>query len=237
MAAPTRRQALASAVPSPLGCVIHIARGIMSFIREQRRSVFLLLAVAFLLGAAAAAGVATEGQGGLMLLSWPREQAFLLAGSILILLAAAVLRGLAKSPLRMTLATLLLLLGVPLTWIAGTFGLFDSDEWEVKTQSAPGRGDRRLVMVQYDGFDPARCLYVHQDGVLGERRWEVGCFMGEEDGLRDAMWTSPDRVRMTLGGMSRESYEVTIFPSGQPEKVLLYGLICPGDLRGECQGS
>ncbi|MFE5590102.1 hypothetical protein [Streptomyces sp. NPDC056549] len=210
----------------------------MSFIRERRRSVFLLLTLAFLLGAAALAGVATGDQGGLTLLSWPREQAFLLAGVILILLAAAVLRGLVKSPLRTTLAALLLLLGVPSTWIAGTFELLDGEEWEVKTQAAPGRGDRRLVLVQYNTFDPARCLYVHQDGLLGERRWEVGCFMGEEDGLLDAKWMAPDRVRMTLGGRSEESFEVTIFPSGQPERVLLYGsLICPGDLRGECQSS
>ncbi|MFF6904103.1 hypothetical protein [Streptomyces hydrogenans] len=114
--------------------------------------------------------------------------------------------------------------------------LLDHDEWAVKTQAAPDRGDRRLVMVQYHDFDPERCLYVHQDGLLGERRWKVGCFMGEEYGLRDAMWASPDQVRMTLGGASQESYEVTILPSGQPEKVLLYGsLICPGDLHGECQ--
>lgn len=208
----------------------------MSFIRERRRSVFLMLTLAFLLGTTALAGAATGGQGGLMLLIWPREQALLLVGVILILLAAAALRGLVKSPLRATLATLLLLLGVPLTWIAGTFGLLDPDDREVKTQVAPGHSDRRLVLVQYNDFDPARCLYVHQDGLLGERRWKVGCFMGEEDGLRDAMWTSSDRVRMTLGSMSQESYEVTIFPSGQPERVLLYGShICPGDLRGECK--
>ncbi|MGW6244428.1 hypothetical protein [Streptomyces roseolus] len=207
----------------------------MGFIRERRRSVFLLLMLAFLLVTTALAGAATGGQGGLMLMSWAREQVLLLAGMILILLAAVVLCGLAKSPLRTALGTLLLLLGVPSIWIGGTF-LLDHDEWEVKTQAAPDRGDRRLVMVQYHDFDPERCLYVHQDGLLGERRWKVGCFMGEEDGLRDVMWASPDRVRMTLGGTSQESYEVTISPSGQPEKVLLYGsLICPGDLRGECQ--
>ncbi|MFI8320716.1 hypothetical protein [Streptomyces sp. NPDC085529] len=208
----------------------------MSFIRERRRSVFLLLLPAFLLGTAALTGAASESQGGLVLLSWPREQAFLLAGITLILLAAAILRGLVKSPLRTTLATLLLLPGVLMTWLAATFGLQGNDEWEVKTQAAPGRGDRRLVLVQYNGFDPGRCLYVRQDGPLGERSWQVACAMGEEDGLRDAMWTSPDRVRMTMGGISQDSHEVTIFPGGQPEKVLLYGsLICPGDLRGECQ--
>ncbi|MEU3607499.1 hypothetical protein AB0E83_18955 [Streptomyces sp. NPDC035033] len=207
----------------------------MSFIRERRRSVFLLLTPAFLLGTAALAGVATGGQGGLILLTWPREQAFLLAGTVLILLAVAVLRGLTKSPLRTALATLLLLLGVPSTWIGGTLGLYDHAEREVKTQAAPGRSDRRLVMVQHDDFDPARCLYVHQDGLLGERRWTVSCFMGEEDGLRDAVWTSPERIRITVDGTPRESHEVTILPSGQPERVLLYGsAICPGDLRGDC---
>ncbi|MFD8012594.1 hypothetical protein [Streptomyces sp. NPDC058955] len=160
--------------------MIHIARGIMScFIRDRRRSVLLLLASAVLPGAAALAGAATGGQGEPVLLSWPREYVFLLVGVFLILLAAAVLWGLVKSALRMTLAALLLLLGVPLTWMGGTFAMLDGDEWEVKTESAPGRGDRRLVLVQFDDFDPARCLYVHQDGLLGERRWKVGCFMGE----------------------------------------------------------
>ncbi|MFF6904102.1 hypothetical protein [Streptomyces hydrogenans] len=84
----------------------------MSFIRERRTSVFLLLTPAFLLFTTALVGAATGDQGGLMILNWTREQVLLLAGPLLILLAAAVLRGLTKSPLRTLLATLLLLLGV-----------------------------------------------------------------------------------------------------------------------------
>lgn len=77
-----------------------------------------------------------------------------------------------------------------------------------------------------------------QDGLLGERSWTVACFMGEEDyGLQDATWTASDRVRITLSGLSPESYEVDILPSGQPERVLLYGsVVCPGDLRGGLPG-
>ncbi|MFB7406879.1 hypothetical protein ACFCZ2_06800 [Streptomyces sp. NPDC056202] len=210
----------------------------MNFVRERRGSVFLLLAPALLLGAAVLAGAATESQGGLTLLSWPREQALLLTGVILILLAAAVLRGLVKSPLRAISATLLLLLGVPSTWIGGIL-LSGRHEEEVKTQAAPDRSGRRLVLVQYNNFDPERCLYVHQDGPLGERSWTVACFMGEEGyGLQDATWTASDRVRITLSGLSPESYEVDILPSGQPERVLLYGsVVCPGDLRGDCRDS
>lgn len=63
--------------------------------------------------------------------------------------------------------------------------------------------------------------------------------MGEEGyGLQDATWTASDRVRITLSGPSPESYEVDILPSGQPERVLLYGsVVCPGDLRGDCRDS
>ncbi|MFF2778941.1 hypothetical protein ACFVU3_29120 [Streptomyces sp. NPDC058052] len=211
----------------------------MNFIRERRRAFLLLLSVAFLLGFAAVSGRASAGQGGLVWLSWPREHVSLLAGATLIVLAAAALWGLTKSPLRTALVILLLFLGLPMAWLAMISASYSSGERELKAQDAPGRDDRRMILVHYDSFDPASCLYVHQDSPLGERAWQVACFMGEEgDAIRDAVWTSPERVRMTVatGATTGESHEVAILPSGQPEKVLLYGSqICPGDMRGDCQ--
>ncbi|WP_329124699.1 hypothetical protein [Streptomyces sp. NBC_01353] len=197
----------------------------MNFTRYRRPSAFLLLTVAVVLGAAALAGLESGDEGALVLLVGLREYVLLLGWIALAALTGAVLLGLAESSLRVPLVTMLLVVGVPTLliggWVSAVFGGWDE---EVKTDLAPGRGDRRLVVVARHGFlDPVWCVYVHQGNHPLERRWSVGCFNGDDEGneLRDTVWTAPDRIRMTTEGGA--VHEVTIAPGGRPDRVVSVG--------------
>ncbi|MFD7260793.1 hypothetical protein [Streptomyces sp. NPDC059874] len=92
--------------------------------------------------------------------------------------------------------------------------------------AAPGRDDRRLVVEEGAAMsDPLWNVYVHQRDWPLERRWAVGCFNGDatdnDDELREAVWTAPDRSRMTTTG--GEVFEVTVAPGGRPDRVVSAG--------------
>ncbi|MFB7373893.1 hypothetical protein ACFC0D_29035 [Streptomyces sp. NPDC056222] len=197
----------------------------MNFRRYRRPSAFLLLAVGVVLGAVALAGLESGGEGALVLLVGLREYVLVLGWLALAAATGAVLLGLAESSLRVPLVTMLLVVGVPTLliggWVSSVFG--GSDE-EVKAESAPGRNDRRLVVVARHGFlDPVWCVYVHQGSHLLERRWSVGCFNGddEDNELRETVWTAADRIRMTTEGGA--VHEVTVAPGGRPDWVVSVG--------------
>ncbi|MEU2115207.1 hypothetical protein ABZ567_06040 [Streptomyces sp. NPDC016459] len=196
----------------------------MNFTRYRRPSAFLLLTVGVVLGAAAVAGLDSGGEGALVLLLGLREYVLLLGWLAMAALTGTVLLGLTKSSLRVPLVTMLLVVGVPTLLLGGfasaVFG--DSDE-EVKTETAPGRDDRRFVVTLGGSFDPVWCVYIHQGSQPLERRWSVGCFNGdsEDNALRETVWTAPDRIRMTTEGGA--VHEVTIAPGGQPDRVVSVG--------------
>ncbi|WP_030545594.1 hypothetical protein [Streptomyces exfoliatus] len=205
----------------PLGCVIHIDRGIMNFTRYRRPSAFLLLTVAVVLGVAAVAGLESGDEGALILLLRLREHVLLLGWLTLGALTGAVLLGLAKASLRVPLAAMLLVIGVPTLLIGGWASAFGGSDETVKTESAPRRGDRQLVVMARSGIlDPVWCVYVHQGNPPMERRWTVGCFNGDSaaNALSDTAWTAPDRIRMTTeGGVD---HYVTIAPDGRPDRIV-----------------
>ncbi|MEU8622196.1 hypothetical protein [Streptomyces sp. NPDC048623] len=205
--------------------MIHIVRGIMNFTRYRRPSAFLLLAMAVVLGAAAVAGLESGGEGALVLLLDLHEYVLLLGWLALAALTGAVLSGFAKSSLRVSLVTGLLVIGASTLLIGGFVSAMSggSDE-EEKTESAPGRSDRRLVVVRRSGFlDPVWCVYVYQGNPPLERRWSVGCFDGdsEDNALTETVWTAPDRIRMTTEGGA--IHEVSITPGGRPDRVVTVG--------------
>ncbi|MFD9409655.1 hypothetical protein ACFWBN_21930 [Streptomyces sp. NPDC059989] len=72
-------------------------------------------------------------------------------------------------------------------------------------------------------IDPLWYVYVHEDGRLGERRWAVGYFNGDDpdNELREAVWTGPDRIRMTTAGGA--VLEVTVAPGGRPDRTVSAG--------------
>ena len=197
----------------------------MNFTRYRIPSAFLLLTVAVVLGVAAVAGLEAGDEGALILLLRLREYVVLLGALALAALTGAVLLGPAKTSLRVPLATMLLVIGVPTLLIGGwASAVFGGSDKAVKTESAPRRGDRRLVVMARSGsLDPVRCVYVHQGNPPLERRWTVGCFNGddEENMLSETVWTAPDRIRMTTeGGVA---HYVTLAPDGRPDRIVSVG--------------
>ncbi|MFI7356591.1 hypothetical protein ACIBTP_21920 [Streptomyces avidinii] len=66
-------------------------------------------------------------------------------------------------------------------------------------------------------------VYVHQGGRPGGRRWAVGSFNGDVTGndLREAVWTAPDRIRLTTSGGA--VHEVTVAAAGRPDRTVSAG--------------
>ena len=197
----------------------------MNFMRYRRPAALLLLTMAVVLGVAAAVGLGSGGEGELVLLLGLRERVVLLGWLALAALTGAVLWGLTDSSLRVPLVTILLVVGVPTLLLGGFVSrLFNASEEDVKTESAPGRVDRQLVVVEKSGsLDPVWCVYVYQGNAPLERRWSVGYFNGDavDNELSETAWTAPDRIRMT----TREGavHEVTITSSGRPDRVVSVG--------------
>ncbi|MER5310312.1 hypothetical protein ABT034_21290 [Streptomyces sp. NPDC002773] len=125
--------------------MIHIGRGIMDFMRYRRPSAFLLLTVSVVLGATAVIGLESGGEGSLVLLLELREYVLLLGWFALAALTGAILLGLPKSSLRVPLVTMSLVVGAPTLLLGGlASAMSGSSDEEVRTESAPGRGDRQL---------------------------------------------------------------------------------------------
>ncbi|MEU9147298.1 hypothetical protein [Streptomyces sp. NPDC048349] len=205
--------------------MIHVVRGIMNFTRYRRPSAFLLLTVSVVLGATAVAGLESGDEGSLTLLIGIREYILLLGWLALAALTGAVLLGLTKSSLRVPLITTLLVIGAP-TLLLGGFvsAAFGGSDEEVKTEPAPDRGDRQLLVVARSGsLDPVWCVYVDQGKPPLERRWSVGCFNSdsEDNALSETVWAAPGRIRMTT--QAGAVHEVTIAPNGRPDRVLSVG--------------
>ncbi|MEU6759839.1 hypothetical protein, partial [Streptomyces sp. NPDC046685] len=70
------------------------------------------------------------------------------------------------------------------------------------------------------GAGPARS---GRDGQPRERRWAVGYFNGDatDNELREAVWTGPDRIRMTTSG--GVVHEVTVASGGRPDRIVSAG--------------
>ncbi|MFD4940070.1 hypothetical protein [Streptomyces virginiae] len=196
----------------------------MNFTRYRKPSAIALLTVGTALAVTAVAGLSWSHEGGLVLLLRVYEHVVLLGWLALAALTGAVLLGMHRSTLRLPLLTTLLICGVPLL-LLGTFvsTVFGDTSREEKTEAAPGRDDRRLVVERGGFLDPVWCVYVHEGSRPLERRWIVGCFNGDSDRneLRETVWTAPDRIRMTTSGGA--VHEVTLAPGGRPDRTVSVG--------------
>ncbi|WP_405941383.1 hypothetical protein [Streptomyces sp. NBC_00207] len=196
----------------------------MNDTRYRRPAAFLLLTVGTVCAAAVVAGIEAGDEGGLVLLTELQAHIVPLGWLAVAALTGATLLGLARSPLRLPLVTALLVVGVPMmllaSFVSATFGASIAQE---KTEPAPGRGARRLVVERDRDLDPVWHVYVVQGNRPLERRWSVGSFGGRSDAhaLRETVWTAPDRIRMT----TREGavHEVTVTPGGRPDRVVSAG--------------
>ncbi|MDX2390791.1 hypothetical protein ACWGHM_28605 [Streptomyces sp. NPDC054904] len=179
------------------------------------------LALFLLLTGVACVAVLPAGgpSGGLVLADRAGRHLLPLGCLALAALTGAVLLGLRPGDLRkglvivLGLVAALFLCGSPLLLMAG--GAPDA----MPPLPAPGRSDRVLVVEKSTaGFDPLWSVYVHQGVRPLERRWLVGSFGGDapDKWLGEAVWSGPDRVRMTTSDGA--STEVTIAGDGSPDR-------------------
>ncbi|MFF4012846.1 hypothetical protein [Streptomyces sp. NPDC001717] len=197
----------------------------MDYTRYRRPSAWGLLALAVVLAAAVVIAFRQDrGSGGLTLLAGVGDYPVVLGWVALISLTGALLLGMAKSTARLVLCTTLLVLGIPSLLLAGIVSMLAGPTWETKSEAAPGRSDRRLVVEQGAAMiDPLWYVYVDQGTWPLEHRWAVGHFNGDatDNELREAVWTAPDRIRMTTTG--GEVFEVTVTPGGRPDRIASAG--------------
>ncbi|WP_326592157.1 hypothetical protein [Streptomyces sp. NBC_01294] len=191
----------------------------MRLTRHRGRPKALALpATAIALVAMATAGFLWD-SGGLVLVARINDYVALLGWLILIALTGAVLLGVTRPVLRLVLCALLLGPGIPIMLFVTLLASIGTTE-ETKNEAAPGRSDRRLVVVEGSSFaDPLWSVYVHEGTWPLERRRLVGFFDGDFVALSEAVWTAPDRIRMTTG--EGEVHEVTIAPGGRPDRAAI----------------
>lgn len=191
----------------------------------RRPLALVLLAGAAVLVAGALAAYRWGGSdGGLVVLSHVRGHLVTLGWLALAALCGAVLLGGRKAKTRVALGVPLLALGAPVMCLATLLAMLDGGQEQTRSAAAPGRDDRRLVVEEGSAIiDPLWYVYVHQGSGLRERRWAVGHFNGdsEDNELREAVWTGPDRIRMTTSGGA--VLEVTVAADGRPDRTVSAG--------------
>ncbi|MFF8270214.1 hypothetical protein ACF059_22970 [Streptomyces sp. NPDC016562] len=163
-------------------------------------------------------------QGGLVLLSQVKAHFTAMGWLTLVALGAAVLLGVRTPAMRVALGVPVLVLGVPVMFLATVLAQLGGGQEQTRSVAAPGRDDRRLVVEEGSAMiDPLWYVYVHEGSWPRERRWAVGYFNGDatHNELREAVWTGPDRIRMTTAG--GVVHEVTVAPGGRPDRIVSAG--------------
>ncbi|MFF2792226.1 hypothetical protein ACFVT6_36645 [Streptomyces sp. NPDC058049] len=192
---------------------------------HRRITALALLAVAAALVAAALAAYFWGGSdGGLIVLSQVRGHVVTMGWLALVALIGAVLLGARKPATRLAVGLPLAVLGIPVLSIATLLAMLTGGDARTQDLASPGRDDRRLVIERgLAGIDPVWTVYVHQGSWPRERRWAVGYFNGDatDNELREAVWTAPDRIRLTTSGGA--VHEVTVAPGGRPDQVVSAG--------------
>lgn len=126
--------------------------------------------------------------------------------------------------MRITLGLPVAVLGIPIMSLATGLALLDGGQEQTRSVAAPGLNDRRLIVEEGSAMiDPLWYVYVHEGTWPRERRWAVGHFNGDATGneLREAVWTAPDRIRMTTA--EGTVHEVTVAPGGRPDRIVSAG--------------
>lgn len=198
-------------------------------VRRRRRVTplgLVLAAVALVL--AEAAGYWADQDGGLRLVAQAFHHPLLFAALVWALLTAAVfvgVRNLAVRILAGVVAGLLALAAAPFAFLA----LFAGITEQTADKAAPGRPDRHLVVEEgADMIDPLWWVYVDEGSGLTKRRWEVGFFNGDDytNGLTEASWAGPDRIRLVTGDPEVETtvHLIDLDPeTGRPLRTLSMG--------------
>ncbi|MGV9268609.1 hypothetical protein ACWDRR_28525 [Kitasatospora sp. NPDC003701] len=163
---------------------------------------------------AAMAGRVGRRPGGLVFLQEWFDEPLLFGTLVLALLLVALVFVRWKVWVRSVLGTVVLTLGlgtVPI-WILA------DDPVTTRTEAAPGRTDRRLVVKEGAAMiDPLWWIYVDEGSGLGRRRWPVAFVNGDWNALREISWVGPDRLRLVT---DRESRLIRVGTDGRPERTV-----------------
>ncbi|AUY52352.1 hypothetical protein [Streptomyces sp. CB01881] len=175
-------------------------------------------------GSAALAGAAVAGRvnarsGGLLVLREWLDDPLLFGTSALVLLFVALVLGRSHGWFRSALGAVVLTLivgSVPLWLLAG---VFSDDPRTTRTEAAPGRPDRRLVVKEGTagfGPDPYSYVYVDDGSGLGVRRWQVADI--DRHGIKELAWDGPDQLRLVTG-LGR-THLIRIAADGRPSPTV-----------------
>ncbi|MFI1065328.1 MULTISPECIES: hypothetical protein [Streptomyces] len=192
---------------------------------HRRTTARALLAVAAALAAAALAAYFWGGSnGGLVVMNQVHGHFVGMGWVTLVALVGGILLGARKTATRLALGLPVAILGVMVMSLATMLAMLAGGQEQTQSLTAPGRDDRRLVVEEGSAMiDPLWYVYVQQGSWPRERRWAVGYFNGDatDNELREAVWTAPDRIRLTTSG--GVVHEVTVAPGGRPDQVVSAG--------------
>lgn len=97
------------------------------------------------------------------------------------------------------------------------FWLFSDHRATTSDEAAPGRPDRRVVVVEgHAMIDPLYWVYVEEGEGLARRRWEVAFLNGDWNGLNEVAWDGPDRLRLVV---DHRPHLIGIAEGGRPERA------------------
>ncbi|MFG2642420.1 hypothetical protein ACGFYP_15805 [Streptomyces sp. NPDC048370] len=193
--------------------------------RHPRKRARGLVLAAVLLCLAEVAGWWCSRDGGLVLVAKVFHHPLLFGVLVVGLLTAAVFVGVRNLLVRIlagVAAGLALLAAFP-------FFLLASLPEETSDRTAPGRPDRHLVIEEGSAMiDPLWWVYVDEGWGPTQRRWKVGYFNGDDytNGLYEASWAGPDRIRLVTGDPEDETqvHLIDLDPeTGRPLRTLSMG--------------
>ncbi|MFD0275470.1 hypothetical protein ACFVHB_16420 [Kitasatospora sp. NPDC127111] len=148
---------------------------------------------------AAVTGWVNRRSGGFLVLAQWLHRPLLFGTLVLVLLFVALVssRGpvWARSALGVVVVTLAVG-AVPLWFLSG---VFSDHHRTTRSEAAPGRPDRELVVERGTagfGPDPLYWVYVDEGSGLTTRRWQVAYVNGDANGIKELVWTGPDQLRL-----------------------------------------
>ncbi|MFF2043151.1 hypothetical protein ACFVVX_22280 [Kitasatospora sp. NPDC058170] len=183
--------------------------------RWERRVLLGVLGGVAVLALAGVVGRVNRRSGGLALLREWFDHPLLFGTLMLPLLFAALVLATWPVWLRSVLGVVTVLLGLA----SVPFWLFSDHRETTRDEAAPGRPDRRLVVVEGSAMiDPLYWVYVDEGTGLARRRWDVAFVNGDWSGLGEVAWDGPDRLRVVV---DHRTHLIRIAEGGRPERTLI----------------
>ncbi|MER5354171.1 hypothetical protein ABT093_28030 [Kitasatospora sp. NPDC002551] len=178
------------------------------------------LGIAAALAGAAVLGRANRASGGLLVLREWLDHPALFGTLVLALLFVGVLASNWRPWARFAVDGVigLMLLGAVLLWVFLGPLLTGGDERTIRSEAAPERSDRRLVVEEgYALIDPYWIVSVDEGSGPGTRRWHLAYVNGDWQGMPEVGWDGPDRIRLVK---EKETVLIGLGPDGAPDRTV-----------------